>query len=474
MHAAFRLRSIALGATLTLLALASCSTTNSSESPDRIESGPRGSTGVATSDAERGRLLVELGLTRGQAWDRLQELTHVAPKRLSGSAGNARAVEWAAETMRLLGLTRVRLDPVRVPQWERGAVERVTLLGPGPRRDLACLALGGSVGTRGLEGELVIVRSPRELENRDVKGKIVLFNRPMPRALRNTFQAYRAAVPQRASGPVEAAKHGAIACLVRSMTTRLDDVPHTGSTRYELGIRRIPALAISTQAAEDLAALASSGTAPRVEIETTARNLGEVDSANVLGEIRGSSKPEEIVLIGAHLDAWDVGQGAHDDGAGVAQCLEAMRLLLESGFDTKRTIRCVLFANEENGLRGARAYDEQHGTETHKAAIESDRGGFEPRGFTTSAKPTRHAAIRAMLLPLAAEIDAGRLIPGGGGADIAPLGARGVELFGLLPAWHRYFDYHHSERDRLEAVNPRELQLGAIAIAWLAMKLANE
>ncbi len=429
---------------------------------------------VTTDAFERCRALVELALTQGQAYQLLRELTTEAPKRLAGSPGDVRAQEWAITTMRRIGLSNVRREPVTVTRWERGAVERVRLVTEDGGRDLPCTALGGSVGTSGLEGDVVVVRSPLELEQLDASGKIVLFNRPMPRALRNTFQAYSAAVPQRSSGPIEAARRGAIACLVRSMTTQSDDQPHTGATNYALGARRIPALAISTLAADELAAMQARGQTPRVRIESSARTVGEAESANVIGEVPGRSRPDEIVVVGAHLDAWDIGQGAHDDGAGVVHCLEALRLLLASGLQPERTIRCVLFANEENGLRGAQAYFETHEMDQHKAAIESDRGGFEPRGFTTSAHPERREALRAMLAPLDAEIDAGRVIGGGGGADIAPLGTRGVDLFGLLPAWHRYFDYHHSDLDRLEAVNPRELQLGAVALAWLSLSLANE
>ncbi|MCB9882431.1 MAG: M20/M25/M40 family metallo-hydrolase [Planctomycetes bacterium] len=428
----------------------------------------------SASPEGRCRSLIEVGLTHGRAWEFLDGLLKAAPKRLSGSPGDAKAVTWATATMREIGLENVREEPVTVTHWERGPVERVQLVTANGDVDIPCTSLGGSVGTKPIEADLVIVRSPLELESLDVKGKVVLFNRPMPRALRNTFQAYSAAVPQRSSGPVEAAKRGAVACLVRSMTTLIDDHPHTGATNYEFGVRRIPALAISTVAAEGLANLVERGETPRVKIESSAKTIGDAESANVIGELRGTKHPDEVILIGAHLDAWDTGQGAHDDGAGVVHCLEALRLIRACGFELDRTIRCVLFANEESGLRGSRAYFEAHADDLHKAAIESDRGGFEPKGFTTSAGTERRERLVEMLAPLATEIDAGRLIGGGGGADIAPLSARGVELFGLLPAWHRYFDYHHSVLDSLDAVNPRELQLGAVALAWLALQLANE
>jgi hypothetical protein len=429
----------------------------------------------------RAAQLLDLALQDGQAYAMLRELTRVAPGRLSGTAAAERAVEWAEDTMRRIGLVRVRREPILVPRWVRGETEELVVLGEGEAADaepLAVLALGGSVATppEGVEGELLVVRSFEALRalGERAAGKVVLFNRPMPRALLNTFRAYSDAVPQRTSGAVEAAKVGAVAALVRSMTTRLDDVPHTGSLRYQEGVPPVPAAAVSTAAAERLAALAAAGGAVRVRLRLSCQSLEDAPSANVVGEIRGSALPDEIVVVGAHLDSWDVGEGAHDDGAGCAHVLEAMRLILAAGIQPRRTVRAVLFMNEENGLRGGLGYAERHRDELerHFAAIETDAGGFEPKGFQTSLGEAPRAVLARLLEPLRAH-GMGALVPGGGGADIGPMGPAGVALFGMAVASHRYFDYHHSVKDCLEAVNERELALGAAAIAYLAACLAE-
>src|SRR5690606_32571437 len=308
----------------------------------------------------------------------------------------------------------------------------------------------------------------------EAKGRIVFFNRPMPRVLRNTFRAYGAAVPQRGNGAIEAAKVGAVAAIVRSMTTLLDDLPHTGTLRYEDGVPPIPAAAISTNGAEALAArIAEQGTV-ELTLRLDCRPAGEGRCGNVVGEIRGTRAPEEIVLIGAHLDAWDLGHGAHDDGAGCVHCLEAVRLILACGLRPARTVRVVLFTNEENGLRGARGYAEAHADElaAHVAALETDRGGFEPKGFDTTLEEAARRRLVPALAPLR-ELGMGALIEGGGGADISVLRPHGVPLFGLIVADHRYFDFHHSAADVLGAVNERELALGAAAVAAMTVVLAD-
>jgi hypothetical protein len=360
----------------------------------------------------------------------------------------------------------------------RGDTEELIAHAADGPRSLRISALGGSVGTPpdGLTAGVLMVRTFEELRNRaeEARGKIIFFNRPMPRRLLNTFQAYGEAVPQRSNGAVEAAKVGAVAAIVRSMTTRLDDMPHTGALRYDEAAPRVPAAAISTQGAEELAATLSREPALRLQLRLSCKSLPDVESANVVGELPGDTAADEVVLIGAHLDAWDIGQGAHDDGAGCAQCLDAARLLRQTGARLDRTLRVVLFMNEENGLRGAHAYAERHrgALKSHVAAIESDRGGLEPRGFTTSLDEGRWPTIRNILRPLAAE-GMGTLLPGGGGADISVLGPAGVPLFGLFASPQRYFDYHHSDLDRLEHVNERELQLGAAALAYFAGALAR-
>ena len=258
------------------------------------------------------------------------------------------------------------------------------MLGGGDAGEVPVLALGGSVATppEGIEAELVVVRGFEALAamGERARGKIVLFNRAMPRALRNTFRAYGAAVPQRTNGAVEAAKVGAVAALVRSMTTRVDDVPHTGALRYRDGVPRVPAAAVSTAGADRLAALVKAGKPVRVRLRLSCQTLADVPSANVIGEIPGTDKADEVVVIGAHLDSWDVGEGAHDDGAGCAHALEAMRLIGAVGLRPARTIRAVLFINEENGLRGARAYADEHRDELAKH-FAVGRRGFRAQGF---------------------------------------------------------------------------------------------
>jgi hypothetical protein len=336
---------------------------------------------------------------------------------------------------------------------------------------LPIVALGGSVGTQAqaVEGPLLVVTSFEELAANAAraKGAIVLFNRPMDPARLDTFEAYGDAVPQRSRGAIEAAKAGALAAIVRSMTTRLDDFPHTGAMRYEEGVARVPAAAVSTAGAERLAALARAGPV-RLRLELDCASAADAPSHNVVGEIRGRELPEEIVLVGGHLDAWDIGQGAVDDGSGCAQAIECARLWKALALRPRRTLRVVLFMNEENGLRGGLAYRDAHKSELggHVLAIETDRGGFVPRGFTHSGGPATLAALEPLRLELA-RAGAGELRPGTGGADIGPLGSEGVLLMELLPDPQRYFDYHHCERDTLEAVNPRELELGAACLAAL-------
>lgn len=308
------------------------------------------------------------------------------------------------------------------------------------------------------------------------RGKMVFFNRPMNPALLNTFAAYGGAVNQRSLGPISTARAGGIAAIVRSMTTVINDYPHTGATRYQDGVLKVPAVAISTKGAERLASLLRQGPVT-LNLQLSCKKLPDVVSANVVGEIVGVN-PQEIVLIGGHLDAWDIGQGAHDDGAGIAHCLEAMRLIQVAGLRPKRTIRCVLYMNEENGVRGARGYVTRHKQDlergTHYAAIESDRGGFRPRGFDSTAGHERLAELQRMVEPLRS-YHMGAMIKGRhGGVDISFLRPYCKLLFGLLTSSQRYFDFHHSDLDRVEAVNERELALGAAALAYLASVLADE
>ncbi len=427
------------------------------------------------------RALLTNGLRENHAYALLKELTEVAGHRLSGSDGAARAVEVTQQMMRRLGFENVRVESLMVPRWVRGSIEEAVVLngrGKAVRRLHAC-ALGGSVATppAGLSGELLEVLSMDELHKAGdrVRGRIVFFNRPMDPTEFHTFAGYGGAVGQRAGGAIEAAQLGAVAVLVRSVTLALDDVPHTGSVNYQTDVPRIPAMAVSTLDANMLSGMMTSGKSPRVRMRLACRTLPDAPSANVLGELRGSELPNEIVVVGGHLDSWDVGEGAHDDGAGCVQAIEALRLLKELGVRPKRTIRAVMFMNEENGSRGGKAYAAAaaRSTERHRAAIEADRGGFTPRGYSVQGDSATLEHVRAWR-PLFALLGADTFIAGHSGVDVSPLMEHGAVGFGLLVDFHRYFDYHHSANDILANVHPRELELGAIANALLCYLIAEE
>jgi Zn-dependent M28 family amino/carboxypeptidase len=324
-------------------------------------------------------------------------------------------------------------------------------------------------------GEVVEVRSFEELRTLGAaaKGKIVFFNRPMDRAQINTFAAYGGAVDQRGRGAIEAARVGGIAAIVRSVTTRIDDVPHTGSVGYHDSIPKVPAAAISTRDADRLSELLKTEPGTKMRLTLNCETLPDAATWNVIGEIRGSELPNEVIVVGGHLDSWDKGDGAHDDGAGCVQSIEALRLLKELELKPKRTIRAVMFANEENGLRGGIAYAAvQRPGERHVAAIESDAGGFVPRGFGVGDSAA-YVRIKTWE-PLFAFMNADRIVRGGGGADISPLMRQGVPGIGLNVETQRYFDHHHSDNDTIDAVNERELALGAGAMAILAYLIAEE
>jgi carboxypeptidase Q len=424
--------------------------------------------------------LVRASLSQGRSYALLSDLCRTAPKRLSGSEGAARAVEWGERTMRELGLSNVRLEPVMVPHWERGELESLRRIDSAglPAERFPLLALGGSIATMpgGVTADVVVVTSFEELRQREneVRGKIVLFNRPMDPAQHDCFAAYGGAVDQRSRGASEAARVGARAALVRSMTMALDDHPHTGAMRYDADVLPIPTAAISTRAADQLAVEIARGERVTLNLQLSCRTLPDVLSHNVVGEIPGSDPSGELLVVGGHLDAWDVGHGAHDDGAGCVHSLEAARLILASKLPMRRTLRVVLFMNEENGARGAESYYRTHADELerHVLALESDAGGFTPRGFATDANPTTFESLRA-IVELLETASANALRVGGGGVDIGPLARAGVPLVGFRPDDERYFDHHHCERDTIDAVHPRELALGSGAIAGLLYVVAN-
>ncbi len=439
------------------------------------------STGLAQSETDYEsvvRSIAHTALGQNRSIHLLKELTDIG-HRFSGTPQFDEAVEWGTRTMQQLGFDRVWTEPVMVPRWVRGEREEAFAF-PSSRQEqipLSILALGRSIGTPpgGISAGVVEVTSFDQLRSMgsSARGKIVFFNRPMDRKQINTFRAYGGAVDQRSRGAIEAARAGGVLALVRSMSTGINDVPHTGAMRYDDSVPKIPSAAISTEDAEMLSDLLKKDPQMRVQVTLSCTTLPDVQTANVLGEIRGSEFPDEVIVIGGHLDSWDVGQGAHDDAAGCVQSIEALRLLKELGLRPKRTIRAVLFANEENGLRGGIAYASVvRGTERHIAAIESDQGGFAPRGFGIGDSAT-YARVKQWE-PFFEYINADRFRLGGGGADIGPLARQGVPVMGLIVETHRYFDYHHTHHDTFEAVNERELALGAAALAGMAYLIAQE
>lgn len=429
---------------------------------------------------ERVERILGESVAAGRAYERLSELCRVAPHRLSGSPGFAAAAEWARQVMEADGLKNVRLEEVTVPRWVRGDVCELRFAAPAQLagHSLSAIALGGSVGTptTGVTAEIVEVKSFEELRSlgTSVAGKIVFYNRPFEPRRVDGFESYGGAVNQRTQGALEAAKQGAVAVVVRSMTHALDDVPHTGAMHYQSGVERIPACAVSTLGAERLAALLAAGEEVRLSLEQNCEWKEPVTAHNVVGEIVGSERPDEIVLVGGHLDAWDVGHGAHDDGSGCCHALETARLLKVLDLRPRRTVRVVLFTNEENGLAGGRTYRETHLDELpkHVMALESDSGGFTPRGFRSNANEETLAILRE-ISTLLESAGSDTVTRGGGGADIGPMAVDGVVLVGFRPDGQRYFDYHHTEEDTIDKVHPRELNLGAGVIASMVYVVAD-
>ncbi len=429
-----------------------------------------------TDDREQINAIYSKSLTEGRAYNWLNYLSNQIGGRLSGSVQAEQAIEYAKLKMDSLGLDRVWLQPVMVPKWVRGAPEFAFIESkPGITNNVPICALGGSISTPagGIKANVVEVGSLEELEKiglGKLEGKIVFFNGPMDPTNIDTSESYSAAVGQRYSGAEEAAKYGAVGVIVRSMNLRLDDYPHTGAMSYgETTLdNRIPAAAISTNGAELLSATLQLNPEIKFYFKQNCRQLQDVQSYNVIGEIKGSTYPEEIILVGGHLDSWDLGDGSHDDGAGCVQSMEVLRLLKLTGYKPKRTIRAVLFMNEENGLKGASAYAESalSKKENHVFALESDSGGFTPRGFSFDCPETDYAKVVSWK-PLFEPYQIHLFEKGSSGADIEPLKNDHIVLAGLYPDSQRYFDHHHTEIDTFEHVNRRELELGAATMASL-------
>ena len=428
-----------------------------------------------TADEQQLKKVYSTSLTNGQSYAWLDHLSNEIGGRLSGSANAAKAVQYTKSELEKLGLDKVWLQEVMVPKWERGAAEDAYMRTNAGKTELQICALGGSVATKegGVEAEVIEVKGIEELETlgeAKIKGKIVFYNRPMQPDLISTFEAYGGCVDQRYAGAKEALKYGAVGVVVRSMNLRMDDYPHTGSMSYgDVAVAdRIPAAAISTNDAEVLSKQLKKDPTTKFGFTMHCKQYKDVKSHNVIGEITGSEFPNEIIIVGGHLDSWDLGDGSHDDGAGVVQSMEVLRLLKETGYKPKRTIRVVLFMNEENGLRGGRKYAEvaKEKNETHVFALESDAGGFTPRGFSFDCSDENFAQVESWK-PLFKPYLIHYFEKGGSGADIGPLKDDQIVLAGLRPDSQRYFDHHHASNDTFDAVNKRELELGAATMTSL-------
>ena len=396
---------------------------------------------------------------------------------MSGSDNLTKAIAWAADEMKRAGLDRVWTEPVMVPHWVRGD-QSGRILAP-VEHPMVLLALGMSDGTPagGITGEVIEAQTLDDVKalGDRAKGKIVLYNKKMY-ANRGDELGYGSVAGIRYSGAAEAAKVGAVGMLIRSLATADLRLPHTGAMAYADGVPHIPAAAISPEDAELIHRFLAGGEVVKVTYALSCKTLPDAPSANVLGEIRGGERPDEVVVIGGHLDSWDVGQGAQDDGTGVAATIEAMRLIRALGVKPKRTIRAVLFTNEENGLKGGKGYAEAHAAELakHVAAIESDSGGGVPQGFGVSAGDGAFdpAPVKALATPLAG-IAADDVSAGGGGADISSMGDAGVPQLGLKTDGTHYFDIHHTMADTLDKVDPHNLAMAATAMAVMAWQLAQ-
>jgi hypothetical protein len=422
--------------------------------------------------------LLKKGLTEEGAFVILKKITSLG-HRLTASPQAAAAVELMKQEMEDLNLDNVHLEPTRVQRWVRGKEEAVLISRMFGISPLTVCAIGGSVPTleKGVTARVIEVFSMDELRKLgdQVNGKIVFFNRPMDPTMMETFRAYGRAADQRVNGASEASSFGARAALVRSLTTRFDDVPHTGLMQYAPGIKKIPAACISTMGAEYLSSCLKEDPDLRVNLKLSCASRGSVISYNVIGQITGCEKPEEIILVGGHLDSWDKGTGAHDDGAGCVHALEALRLIKECGLNPKRTIRAVMFMDEEFGGTGGRDYARapQREHERHLAAIESDRGGFLPLWMGVGGDENTFERLKKWEY-LFKPLNMIGIRRGGGGVDIGPLAEHGTVLMGLIPDCQSYFDLHHSDNDVLAAVHPRELELGAVACAVWCYVLAQE
>ena len=427
-------------------------------------------------DANTIRAIYDNSLINGKSYQWLDYLSNQIGGRLSGSLNAEKAVYWTKSELEKIGLDKVWLQPVMVPKWVRGNPEFAYIeTAPGKTTNVNICALGGSIATpaSGLKANIVEVKDFDDLERlgrSNIEGKIVFYNRPMDKTLIDTFKSYGGCVNQRYEGAVHASKYGAVGVIVRSMNLVLDDLPHTGSMTYgDIPVdNRIPSAAISTNDAELLSTMLKLDNDIKFYFKQNCKQFKDVLSYNVIGELTGSEFPDEYIVVGGHLDSWDLGDGSHDDGAGCVQSMDVIRLLKLSGITPKRTIRVVLFMNEENGTRGAKKYAEESFAkgENHIFALESDAGGFSPRGFYFDSDQKNFNQIltwKDLFKPYLIHF----FELGGSGADVGPLKTQNNVLSGLKPDSQRYFDHHHSSSDTFDAINKRELELGAATITSL-------
>lgn len=412
-------------------------------------------------------------LTSGKAYDDLRVLTKQIGGRLSGSPQMYKAEQWGLQAMKDAKADNAFLQECMVPHWVRGGKDAaVATYGKKNRKPLDILALGNSVGTgmKALTAPVIEIDDFDDLEKKknDINGKIVFYNYHFNPTFIKTFNSYGDAVKYRGQGPSRAAKYGAAAVIVRSMSHSTDNNPHTGATNYTDSTQKIPAVAIGLQDADWLDSILKKGSVS-VTMTTNGHFLPDTVGHNVIGELKGSAYPNQYITIGAHLDSWDPAEGAHDDGTGIVETIEVLRTFKALGYQPKHTIRFVLFANEENGLRGGTKYAHEAKVkgEQHIFALESDEGGFTPRGFGFTGQEAQYQKIVSWQ-PLLAPYGATEIVRGGGGSDIGPLGrTMNVSLGSIMPDSQRYFDIHHSRNDVFENVNKRELELGAVNIAAL-------
>lgn len=451
-----------------IIALAACTSAQSAPAPTPAPAAVPARSVLAERYRPAADRIIAAVLADSAAWHRVARLTDTFGHRLSGSRSLENAIDWILAEMRRDGLENVRGEPITVPHWVRGE-ESATLVRPRATA-LRMLGLGRSIGTQpgGITAPVLVVGSFDELTRRasEVPGKIVLFNVP--------FTSYGETVRYRSSGAIEAARHGAVASLVRSVASNSINTPHTGAMRYDSTVRQIPAAALSVEDAAMLGRMQARGEQVVVTLKMEARTLADAQSRNVVAELRGTERPEEIVVVGGHIDSWDVGTGAMDDAGGSVAAWEAVKLLKRLGLRPRRTIRVVLWTNEENGLRGATGYRDAHAAEldNHVLAMESDNGVFKPSGYYMAGGAAALATTKE-IASLLSGIGATSATVGGPQADVSPLAERGIPAAALNVDGSRYFWYHHSDGDTVDKLSPRDLNECIAAIAVMIYVAAD-